>query len=262
MNFYVVIPARYASTRLPGKPLLEIAGKPMVVRVAEQAQQSGAQQIWIATDHGEIAGTVYAYGFKCCMTKVSHTSGTDRLAEVAQHLNWPGDAIVVNLQGDEPLMPPALIQAVARHLHEHPECAIATACHPLHEPASFSNPNIVKTVLDMNGNALYFSRAPIPWPRDTDLSSPALTLPPDLPVLRHIGIYAYRVSFLQAFTRLAPAAIEQYESLEQLRALYHGYKIGVVVVDQAPPRGVDTEEDLQAVRQFFASTIQPEEKIT
>ena len=164
--FHVVIPARHASTRLPGKPLLPIAGKPMVVRVAERAAQSGAQQIWVATDHHAIANVVHEHGFKACMTKDTHASGTDRIAEVAEQHNWPDDAIVVNVQGDEPLMPPELIRAVAEHLHSHPECAIATACHALHDEASLRNPNIVKTVLDKNGNALYFSRAPIPWPRD------------------------------------------------------------------------------------------------
>jgi len=253
--FHVVIPARHASTRLPGKPLLPIAGKPMVVRVAEQAAQSGAQQIWVATDHHAIASVVHEHGFKACLTKDTH---------------------VVNVQGDEPLMPPELIRAVAEHLHNHPECAIATACHALHDEASLRNPNIVKTVLDKDGHALYFSRAPIPWPRDAFrvLSSsegrgdcPSSLhgevgrgeLPAGLPVLRHIGIYAYRASFLRAYGQLAPAAIEHFEALEQLRALYYGYKIGVVIAEQAPPAGVDTEQDLHAVRQIFTATINPKE---
>ncbi len=256
-DFHVVIPARYASTRLPGKPLLPIAGKPMVVRVAERAAQSGAQQIWIATDHHAIANVVHEHGFKACLTKDTHASGTDRIAEVAQQHGWPDDTIVVNVQGDEPLMSPELIRAVAEHLHDHPECAIATACHALHDEASLSNPNIVKAVLDKNGNALYFSRAPIPWPRDAFARQQPL--PADIPVLRHIGIYAYRVSFLHAYGRLAPAPIEQFEALEQLRALYHGYRIGVFVTDEAPPAGVDTEQDLHAARQIFAATIKPEE---
>jgi len=278
-DFHVVIPARHASTRLPGKPLLPIAGKPMVVRVAEQAAQSGAQQIWVATDHHAIANVVHEHGFKACLTRDTHASGTDRIAEVAQQHDWPDDTIVVNVQGDEPLMPPGLIRAVAEHLHDHPECAIATACHPIHDEASLRNPNIVKAVLDKDGNALYFSRAPIPWPRDAfncpaplasagngDDRSSSLRgevergeLPKDLPVLRHIGIYAYRVSFLRAYGQLAPAAIEQFEALEQLRALYHGYKIGVFIAEQAPPGGVDTEQDLHAARQIFAATIKPEE---
>lgn len=249
LTFHAVIPARHASTRLPGKPLLPIAGKPMVVRVAEQAAQSGAQQIWIATDHHAIANVVHEHGFKACLTKDTHASGTDRIAEVVEQLGWPDDTIVVNAQGDEPLIPPPLIRAVAQHLHDHPECAIATACHRIHDEASLRNPNIVKAILDKQGNALYFSRAPIPYPRDAF----ALQQPPpaDLPVLRHIGLYAYRASFLRAYGKLAPAAIEQFEALEQLRALYHGYKIGVFITEQAPPGGVDTEQDLHAVRQYF-----------
>lgn len=251
-DFHVVIPARHASTRLPGKPLLHIAGKPMVVRVAEQAALSGAQQIWIATDHHAIANVVHEHGFKACLTRESHASGTDRIAEVVEQQGWPDQTIIVNVQGDEPLMPPDLIHAVARHLHDHPECAMATACHPIHDEASMRNPNIVKTVLDKQGHALYFSRAPIPYPRDAFAADSGL--PDDLPVLRHIGIYAYRASFLRAYGTLAPALIEQYESLEQLRALYHGYKIGVVVTTGAPPAGVDTEQDLQTARAVFEST--------
>ena len=268
-DFHVVIPARHASTRLPGKLLLLISGKPMVVRVAEQAAQSGAQQIWIATDHHAIANVVREHGFKACLTKDSHASGTDRIAEVVEQQGWPDDTIVVNVQGDEPLMPPALIHAVAEHLHTHPECAIATACHAIHDETSMRNPNIVKTVLDKNGNALYFSRAPIPYPRDAFRVLPSsagrddcpsspkggdvenTVLPKDLPVLRHIGIYAYRAGFLRAYGQLAPAAIENFEALEQLRALYHGYKIGVVIAKQTPPGGVDTEQDLHAARQIF-----------
>jgi len=248
-NFNVVIPARHASTRLPGKALLPIAGKPMVVRVAEQAASSGAQQIWIATDHDAILNAVREQGFMACMTRVSHASGTDRIAEVVEQQGWPDDTIVVNVQGDEPLIPPALIRAVAGHLHDHSECAIATSCHAIHDEAAMRNPNIVKAVLDKHGNALYFSRAPIPWPRDAFAQQSIF--PADLPVLRHIGIYAYRASFLRAFGQLAPAQIEQFEALEQLRALFHGYKIGVFIADQAPPGGVDTEQDLQIARQAY-----------
>ncbi|HEY6095219.1 MAG TPA: 3-deoxy-manno-octulosonate cytidylyltransferase [Gallionellaceae bacterium] len=247
--FHVVIPARISSTRLPGKPLLPIAGKPMVVRVAEQAAQSGAQQIWIATDHHPIMAAVHEHGFKACMTRADHPSGTDRIAEVVEQHNWPDDTIVVNVQGDEPLIPPALIRAVALHLHNHPECAIATACHPVHDEASLRNPNIVKAVIDKHGNALYFSRAPIPYPRDAFASNTAL--PANLSVLRHIGIYAYRASFLRAYSQMTPCAMEQIESLEQLRALWHGYKIGVAVTSEAPPSGVDTEADLVAARKLF-----------
>ncbi len=248
-EFKVVIPARFASTRLPGKPLLDIGGKPMVIRVAEQAAQSGAEQIIIATDHQPIVAAAQAHGFQSCMTRADHNSGTDRIAEVAHQHGWADDTIVVNVQGDEPLIPPALIRAVAQHLHDHPECAIATACHPIHDEASMRNPNIVKVVLDHQSNALYFSRAPIPWPRDA--YGAGQPLPKDVNVLRHVGIYAYRASFLRHFGQLAPSYLEQTESLEQLRALYHGYKIGVAKTDQAPPSGVDTEQDLQVVRQLF-----------
>jgi 3-deoxy-manno-octulosonate cytidylyltransferase (CMP-KDO synthetase) len=252
-GFHVVIPARHASTRLPGKPLLLIAGKPMIVRVAEQAAQSGAKQIWIATDHHAIASVVHEYGFKACLTKDTHASGTDRIAEVVELQGWPDDTIVVNVQGDEPMIPPALIRAVAKHLHDHPECAIATACHAIHDEASMCNPNIVKAVLDKQGNALYFSRAPIPYPRDAFARHQPL--PPDLPVLRHIGIYAYRVGFLRAYGQLPPIVLEHYEALEQLRALYYGYKIGVYIAEQAPPSGVDTDQDLHAARQLFEEQI-------
>lgn len=247
MDFHVVIPARFASTRLPGKPLLPIAGKPMVVRVAEQAAKSGARQIWIATDHPPILAAVHEHGFKACLTHAHHASGTDRIAEVVEQREWPDDTIVVNVQGDEPLIPPDLIRAVAQHLHDHPGCAVATACHPIHDEAAWRNPNVVKAVLDKDGNALYFSRAPIPWPRDENMSDQA--------ALRHIGIYAYRAGFLRLFRQLAPAPIEQIESLEQLRALWHGYRIGVAITHEAPPAGVDTEADLSAARHTFETLL-------
>jgi len=249
LQFKVVIPARFASTRLPGKPLLDIGGKPMVIRVAEQAAQSGAAQIVIATDHQPIIEAAKLNDFDACMTRIDHTSGTDRIAEVAAQQVWSDDTIVVNVQGDEPLIPPSLIRAVAQHLHEHPECAIATACHSIHDEASMRNPNIVKAVLDKDGNALYFSRAPIPWPRDAYAANQPL--PQSVNVLRHIGIYAYRASFLREFGELTPAPLEQVESLEQLRALYHGYKIGVTITQDAPPSGVDTEQDLHTARHLF-----------
>ena len=248
----------------------------MVVRVAEQAAKSGAQQIWIATDHHAIAAAVHEHGFKSCLTHVHHVSGTDRIAEVVEQHNWPDDTIVVNVQGDEPLIPPALIRAVAQYLHDHAECAIATACHPIHDAESLRNPNIVKAVLDKQGNALYFSRAPIPYPREKFMSSPAgrddcpsptkgeevgrgdVALPQNLTALRHIGIYAYRAGFLRTFRHLAPAAIEQIEALEQLRALWHGYKIGVTITADAPPGGVDTEQDLHAARKQFDAAYNPD----
>lgn len=253
LSFHVVIPARFNSTRLPGKPMLLIGGKPMVVRVAEQAAKSGAQQIWIATDHHPIMAAMHEHGFKACMTKADHPSGTDRIAEVVEQHNWPDDTIVVNVQGDEPLIPPQLIREVAQHLHDHPECAMATACHPIHDEAAMRNPNIVKAVLDKHGNALYFSRAPIPYPRDAFASN--TPLPENISVLRHIGIYAYRASFLRAYSQLAPAAIEQIESLEQLRVLWHGYKIGVAITQDAPPSGVDTEADLMLAREQFTAQL-------
>ncbi len=249
IRFHVVIPARHASTRLPGKPLLPIAGIPMVVRVAEQAAKSGARHIRVATDHQAIADVVNEFGFHACLTKESHISGTDRIAEVVEQQSWADDTIVVNVQGDEPLIPPALIRAVAEHLHCHPECAIATAAHAIHDEAAMRNPNVVKVVLDKNRNALYFSRAPIPYPRDVFAVKAAL--PHDLHVLRHIGIYAYRAGFLRAYTQLTPCSLEHFEALEQLRALYHGYKIGVSISENAPPNGVDTEQDLQLARQLF-----------
>lgn len=221
----------------------------MVIRVAEQATLSGAQQICIATDHQPILDTAAQHGFNACMTREDHNSGTDRIAEVVQQRGWSDDTIVVNVQGDEPLIPPDLIRAVAAHLHAHPECGIATAAHAIHDEVAMRNPNIVKTVLDKNGNALYFSRAPIPYPRDAFAAQAAL--PDDLPVLRHIGIYAYRASFLRAYSQLAPCALEHFEALEQLRALYHGYKIGVTIAASAPPAGVDTPADLALARKIF-----------
>lgn len=246
--FKVVIPARYASTRLPGKPLADIAGKPMVVRVAEQALRSGADEIWIATDHDGVAAAARDHGCNVCMTSPEHASGTDRIAEVAIRLGWNENTLVVNVQGDEPLVDPALIGAVARHLHNHPQAAIATACHRIHDRAEMLNPNVVKVVLDREGYALYFSRAPIPYARDAFAAG---EFPPDLPVCRHVGIYAYRTGFLKVYGSLTPAAIEQFEALEQLRAMWHGYRISVAVTAEQPAVGVDTAEDLERVREMF-----------
>ena len=244
MQFKVVIPARYASTRLPGKPLLDIAGKPMVVRVAEQALKSGASDIVIATDFEKIVQTAKAHKIKAVMTRVDHQSGTDRIAEVAQTLNWADDDIVVNVQGDEPLIDPKLIQQVATHLANSKDAVMATACHAIHDEASMINANIVKVVIDANGNALYFSRAPIPYPRDDAYKQ-------NIQAYRHIGIYAYRVGFLKQYANLAVTELEKIESLEQLRVLHHGYKIGVTVTENAPASGVDTQEDLDYVRSVF-----------
>lgn len=249
-SFFAVIPARHASTRLPGKPLADIAGKPMVVRVAERAAASGATEVWVATDHPEVAAAAEAHGFGVCMTSPECASGTDRLAEVAMQRGWPDDAVVVNVQGDEPLIDPDLIRRTALLLHERPEAAMATVCHPLHDMAEVMNPNVVKVVLDKDGHALYFSRAPIPWARDA-WADGAATLPDGLPVYRHIGLYAYRAGFLKAYPNLARPAVETFESLEQLRALWHGYRIAVVTTDQPVPPGVDTPEDLEKVRALF-----------
>ena len=249
MSFKIVIPARYASVRLPGKPLLDIAGKPMVVRVAEQAIATDAEVV-IATDDRRIYDAVKSYGHEVVMTRQDHVSGTDRIAEVAQTMAWDDDDIVVNVQGDEPLIAPVLIEEVATNLARHPDAAIATACHLIHDNASMLNPNIVKVVIDRKGYALYFSRAPIPYPRDAFAANQEI--PAGMQVYRHVGIYAYRCSFLNAYSNLQPSPIEQYESLEQLRALWHGYKISLAITTHPPASGVDTAEDLQAVREMFA----------
>ena len=250
MPFKIVIPARHASSRLPGKPLLDIAGKPMILRVLERALDAGADEVWVATDHPGIAEVVEEAGGKVIVTSAEHPSGTDRLAEVATRLGWSDDTIVVNVQGDEPLIPPQLIDDVAAALAADAEAAIATACHPLESAEEFFNPNVVKLVMDARGRALYFSRAAIPWARDafaTDRSA----LPANLPAYRHIGLYAYRAGFLKRYSSLAPSPLEQWEALEQLRAMAHGYPIQVMVLDHAPPAGVDTAEDLERVCRVF-----------
>ena len=246
MTFKVVIPARYASVRLPGKPLLDIGGKPMVVRVVEQALQSGADEVVVATDHEKIAAAVVQYGYQAVMTRTDHASGTDRISEVVELQGWGDQAIVVNVQGDEPLISPLLIKDVATDLAQHAEAAIATACHPLHDKSAIMNSSVVKVVLDKAGYALYFSRAPIPYARDAyDAGEDA---PDGLPVYKHVGIYAYRADFLKQYKRLAPAPIERFEMLEQLRAMWHGYKISVLVAEHSPAIGVDTKADLEYVR--------------
>ncbi|MDG1097094.1 MAG: 3-deoxy-manno-octulosonate cytidylyltransferase [Methylophilaceae bacterium] len=248
MTFKVVIPARYASSRLPGKPLLDIAGKPMVIRVAEQANKSGAAAIVIATDFEKIMQVAKAHGVGAVMTNVNHISGTDRIAEVVQTLDWDDDDIVVNVQGDEPLIDPQLIQEVALTLAHSKEAVMATACHAIHDEASMLNPNVVKVVLDTNGNALYFSRAPIPYPRDEIHKQ-------QIKAYRHIGIYAYRAGFLKQYADLTATELEQIESLEQLRVLHHGYKIAVTITDNAPASGVDTQADLDEVRRILSQQV-------
>ncbi len=252
MRFRVVIPARYASSRLPGKPLADIGGKPMVVRVAERAAEAGAEEAIIATDDARVLEAVEAAGYRALMTSRHHASGTDRLAEVAELLDCADDDIIVNVQGDEPLIAPMLIRECALCLTTHEEAAIATLAHPLFDTEEFRNPNVVKVVTDQQGYALYFSRAMIPWPRDAFAGGESdLSLPEGLPVLRHIGLYAYRASFLREFAGLAPAPLERFEMLEQLRALWHGYRIAVAVTPEAPGAGVDTPEDLERVRTLF-----------
>ncbi|MEX0957656.1 MAG: 3-deoxy-manno-octulosonate cytidylyltransferase [Burkholderiales bacterium] len=252
MKFTVVIPARYASTRLPGKALADIAGKPMVVHVCDRARESGASDVIVATDDERIAAAVATHGYPFAMTRADHASGTDRIAEVARQRSWKDDDIVVNVQGDEPRLPPQLIRAVAEQLEDHPDAAIATACHPIRDAAEMFDPNAVKVVIDEHGYALYFSRAPIPWARD-GFSADRTRLPEDLPVFRHLGLYAYRSSFLYKYTSLAPVAIERFEALEQLRALAHGFRIAVAVNEVVPEPGVDTPEDLEKTRLAFGS---------
>lgn len=253
MDFKVVIPARYASTRLPAKPLLDLGGKPMVVRVAEQALLAGASEIWVATDHPEVEAAARAHGLNVVMTRPDHPSGTDRLAEVVALRGWSEETIVVNVQGDEPLIDPALIVQTARQLAEY-GADIATVAHPVAEAADFFNPNVVKVICRANGDALYFSRAPIPYARDQFArEGGGETLPAGLPALRHIGLYAYRTSFLKAYARLAPSPIEGFEALEQLRALWHGYRITVAISDHIPVPGVDTPEDAARIQAIFAA---------
>lgn len=249
-GFKVVIPARYASTRLPGKPLADIAGKPMVVRVLDAATRSGAGEVWVATDDERVVEAVMSHGGGVVMTRADHPSGTDRIAEVADQQGWADDDIVVNVQGDEPLIDPALIGQVAQALANDSVAAIATAGYPITDAQDLFNPAVVKVVIDAYGRALYFSRAPIPWHRDGFAMSRA-ALPAAYAPWRHVGIYAYRVAFLRRFGKLAPAPIEQWESLEQLRALWHGEKVCVVKCAREPASGVDTAADLEAVRRRF-----------
>jgi len=267
IHFSVVIPARFASSRLPGKALQDIAGKPMIVRVAERARDSGAEKVCIATDHEGIRESVECHGFTAVMTRPDHLTGTDRIAEALESQCFEPEDIVVNVQGDEPLIEPGLIRAVAGLLWDTPEAAIATACHPINDVDELLDPNVVKVVLDSKGYARYFSRAPIPFARDwfarsnMDLSdwfarsrtksSHVRSLPPGLPCYRHIGVYAYRVRFLTSFARLEPSPLEQFEALEQLRALWHGFAIAVAVRHDAPHPGVDTPQDLERTRAWF-----------
>lgn len=256
--FVVLIPARLASTRLPNKPLADIGGLPMVIRVARQAGKSGADRVVIATDSAEIAQAAREHGQEVVMTRADHQSGTERLAEAITLMELADETIVVNVQGDEPEMPPELIDALAACLAQDAECPMATAVHPVQSPADWLNPNVVKVVADAHDRALMFSRAPLPWHRkhlvpgidpDSDACRAAFA---EARPLRHIGMYAYRSSFLTRYARMAPCPLEDIEALEQLRVLHHGHRIKLLHATEAPPAGVDTPDDLARVRARFA----------
>ena len=239
MKFQVIIPARHASTRFPGKPLADLLGKSMVVHVCERAKKSGAAAVHVATDDERIAAAVRSHGHSVVMTRADHPSGTDRLAEAAKKLRLRDSDVVVNVQGDEPLISPSLIRRVGALLAKKRQASIATACHAIHDEASLASANVVKVVLDREGYALYFSRSRIPFPREGDSKC-----------YRHAGIYGYRVAFLKKYARLKPSPLEKSEALEQLRALWHGYRIAVTVSETEIPPGVDTPQDLEAVRRM------------
>ncbi|MGR4870080.1 3-deoxy-manno-octulosonate cytidylyltransferase [Variovorax sp. LARHSF232] len=251
-GFVVLIPARLASTRLPDKPLADLAGLPMVVRVAQRASRSGAARVVVAADHERIVSACVAHGVEALLTRQDHASGSDRLAEACDKLGLADDAIVVNVQGDEPLIEPGLIDAVAQTLAQRPDAAMSTAVHAIDSLADYLNPNVVKAVLDASGMALYFSRAPIPWWRDGYVNGAFSALPSPAP-WRHIGIYGYRAGFVKRFPSLPPAPIETGEALEQLRAMWHGHRIAVHISDHAPGPGIDTPEDLARVRRLLAA---------
>ena len=250
MGYTVLIPARLASTRLPDKPLADIAGKPMVIRVADRAGLADAERVVIATDSQAVLDACRTHGVDAVMTRGDHPSGSDRLAEACELLGLAGDDIVVNVQGDEPLIEPSLIDAVADLLAAHPDASMSTAAHAIHDPAELHNPNVVKVVTDANGMAMYFSRATIPWWRDGFAKDMAAM--PSPPLLRHIGIYGYRAAFLREFPHLPQSPLEQMEALEQLRALWHGRRIAVHVTEHIPGPGVDTPQDLERVRKVFS----------
>ncbi len=250
MSFTVLVPARLASTRLPGKPLADIGGVPMIVRVARQAALSSASAVVVAADHADIVRACEAHGVTAVLTSIDHATGSDRLAEACELLGLDGQSVVVNVQGDEPLIDPALIDACAAVLSQRPDCVMSTAAHTIDSQEEFNNPNVVKVVLDASHNALYFSRAPIPWWRDARATG-ANNLPSP-PALRHIGLYAYHAGFLRRFPSLPASPLEGIEALEQLRVLWHGERIVVHVSKVRPGPGVDTPEDLVRVRALFA----------
>ncbi len=249
-DYKIVIPARYGSSRLPGKPLIMLAGKPMIQHVYERALATGVQDIVIATDDERIRDAALAFGADVVMTSPDHENGTERIAEVAQIKGWDAEAVIVNLQGDEPLIPQSLIEMTAASLLENPQAGMSSVCTPLKHAADAFDPNVVKVVLDRAHFAMYFSRASIPWDRDAyKISTEQMT--GKMPVYRHIGMYGYRVSFLQQYTRMEPCALEVTESLEQLRALWYGVKIHMSVIDQAPGHGVDTQDDVARVEELL-----------
>ncbi len=252
MPYSVIIPARFGSTRFPGKPLADLAGKPMIVHVCERAAKSGAQGVYVATDDDRIAEAVRASGFRVLMTRAEHASGTDRLAEAVEQLGLPEQAIVINVQGDEPLIEPALIAEVAATLERDPDASMSTACHPLRDIGDVFNPNVVKVVLDAQGRALYFSRAPIPWARDA-YAQERRELPEGLPCFRHAGLYGYRAGFLRRYARLEPSPLERFEALEQLRVLWHGHRIAVAISSHEVAPGIDTPQDLENLRHLLRS---------
>jgi len=252
--FHVVIPARFAASRLPGKPLLLIGDRPLIQWVWQSARQSGAASVTVATDDRRIADLVQRFGGDCLMTSPRHASGTDRVAEVARAKGFAADAVIVNLQGDEPLMPAAVVNEVAQALIERPQIDIATAVAPIHSLAEFLDPASVKALRARDGSALYFSRAPVPWPRDGVAAGVPTVF---AGAWRHIGIYAYRVRSLLRFASWSPAPLEETERLEQLRALENGMRIHLVALSEAPPAGVDTPEDLERVRASLAAPPQP-----
>ena len=270
MSYTVLIPARMASTRLPGKPLLEIAGVPMIVRVAQRVlsgihhDHPNPPQVIVAADDEKIIQACRDYGIKAILTDLHHASGSDRLAQACEILGLEGDDLVVNVQGDEPLIDPDLVEQVALALQNDKSASMSTAAHTITDSADFFNPNVVKVVLNQKNHGIYFSRAPIPWWRDgfdssntinhlsnKHSSSPTIPSLPAILPLRHIGIYAYKAGFLKLFPQLTPAPLEQLEALEQLRAIWHGHQIVVHLTQNAPAAGVDTPQDLERVRQFF-----------
>ena len=256
VRFKVVIPARFDSSRLPGKVLLDIEGMPMLEHVYQRAVESGAEQIIIATDNEKVREVAEQFGATVCMTRTDHCSGTDRIAEVCEKLDWPDDSIIVNLQGDEPLIDPKLLTLVASNLQQHPDASISTLCTPISTTEELFDPNIVKVVMDHESNALYFSRAVMPWNRDEFATHSINNIPVDMVKdgmghFRHIGMYCYRADFLNAYSKMESCELEKTEALEQLRALWYGHKIQVSIIEEPPGHGVDTEQDLQRVAEMI-----------